>query len=234
MHKKWLRLACLSLCGFGCSAWAHDLWFEPEGRGWVLYQGHRHSTHSGADVVPYAPGMVKSLRCADAPGSPVIEGLSQVYPARIEGDCAVVHALFSSGYWTKTAWDTRNLPKTGIAGVLKSWYSEESLKLIARWQGSAASPLGQGLELTPASNPLLLKTGDKLVVLVTDAGKPVAGVPVAYAGETRGASGADGKVAIRLRRGGVQLLEASLESPLTDGKADVAIRTTSLQFWIAP
>ena len=61
----------------------------------------------------------------------------------------------------------------------------------------------------------------------------VAGVPVAYAGQTRGASGEDGKVSIRLRRGGLQLLQASRETPLTDGKADVAIRSATLQFEIA-
>lgn len=225
----------LLLLGFAATtAWAHDLWFEKEGNTYTLYQGHRHSSHDGVDVVPYEARMVRGLACIDAHGAIVEQaGAAGAYPARFTGECATLHAAFSTGYWTKTAWETRNVPKTGIPGVVRSWYSEESLKLVERWTDGSAHPIGTGLEITPTVNPLPLKAGDKLVVLVTDAGKPVAGVPVAYAGDTRGASGADGKVAIRLRRGGLQLLEASLESPLTDGKADVAIRTAALQFQIA-
>lgn len=224
----------LFLLGFVAStAWSHDLWLEKEGNSYVLYQGHRHSAHGGADVVPYEPSTARGFTCIDSNGAAKELGAAKAYPAKVTGDCATLHATFSTGYWTKTAWETRNVPKTGISGVIKSWYSEESLKFVERWTHSSANPVGAGLEITPTANPLQLKAGDKLVVLITDGGKPVAGVPVAYAGDTRGASGADGKVAIRLRQGGLQLLGASLESPLTDGKADVAIRTSSIQFEIA-
>jgi nickel transport protein len=214
-------------------ALAHDLWIEKEGNGYVLFQGHRHSAHSGAEIVPYEPAAVKSATCLDAAGKARPATFSRSFPAKLAGECATLLATFSTGYWTKTAWDTKNLPKTGISGVIKSWYSEESLKYLGRWGAASGSPVGTGLEITPAADPLGLKAGDKLVVLVTDGGKPVSGVPVAYAGDTRGASGPDGKVAIRLRQGGVQLIEASLETPLPDGKADSAIRTASLQFEIA-
>jgi len=219
---------------FAGPALAHDLWLEKEGNGYVLWQGHRHSAHDGTELVPYEIGAVRSILCQDERGGSKPLNVGKTTPARVSGDCAGLLTTFSTGYWTKTAWETRNLPKTGIAGVIKSWYSEESLKYIERWTISNAAPVGNGLEITPTVNPLLLKAGDKLVVMVTDGGKPVAGVPVAYAGDTRGASGPDGKVAIRLRHGGLQLIEASLETPLSDGKADTSIRTTSLQFEIAP
>ena len=214
------------------SVLAHDLWVEKQGNNYVLFQGHRHSAHSGAEVVPYEPAAVKSFTCVDASGEvKQLEG-TRDYPAKVAGDCATLLVSFSTGYWTKTAWETTNVPKTGISGVIKSWYSEESIKFVERWTSVSASPIGTGLEITPTKNPLQLKVGEKLVVLVTDGGKPVSGVPVAYAGNTRGASGRDGKVAIRLRQGGLQLLEASRETPMTDGLADTAIRTASLQFEI--
>lgn len=215
-------------------ALAHDLWLEKEGSTYALYQGHRYSAHAGAEIVAYDAGAVKSAICVDAAGKARPLAPGKAYPVKFSGDCATLLSSFSTGYWTKTAWETKNLPKTGIAGVVKSWYSQESLKYVDRWSEASSRPVGSGLEITPTSNPLVLKAGDKLVVLVTDAGKPVAGVPVAYAGDTRGASGADGQVAIRLRQGGVQLIEASLETPLADGRADSAIRTASLQFEIAP
>jgi nickel transport protein len=213
------------------SANAHDLWIEKEANAYVLYQGHRHSAHAGAEIVPYETVAVKSVLCSDGGGKAKALTPGKTYPVKFAGDCAVLLASFSSGYWTKTAWETKNTPKTGVSGVIKSWYSEESVKYIARW--TDAVPLGVGLEITPTVNPLTLSAGDKLTVLVTDNGKPVAGVPVAYAGDTRGASGDDGKVSIRLRHPGIQLIEASMETPLTDGKADTAIRTASLQFEVA-
>lgn len=214
------------------AAWSHDLWFEKEGGAYVLYQGHRHASHRGDEVVPYEPHAVRVLSCVDSNGNARQSGPAKAYPARVGGDCATLHATLSTGYWSKTPWETRNVSRAALSGVIKSWYAEESLKLVERWSAHGTTPLGSGLEITPTENPLLLKAGEKLMVLISDAGKPVAGVPVAYAGETRGASGADGKVAIRLRRGGRQLLQASLESPLSDGKADVAMRSAALQFEI--
>jgi nickel transport protein len=213
------------------SGHAHDLWIEKETGSYSLYQGHRYSSHGGTEVVPYEATSVKRVLCGDGADKPIALMLGKTYPVKFAGDCAVLLASFSSGYWTKTAWETKNVPKNGISGVVKSWYSEESLKYIERW--SNPNPMGVGLEITPKSNPLTLLVGDKLTVLVTDNGKPVAGVPVAYAGDTRGATGTDGKVSIRLRQQGVQLIEASMETPLTDGKADTSIRTASLQFWSA-
>ena len=209
-------------------AQAHDLWIEKEANAYFLYQGHRHSAHEGAEVVPYEAAAVKSVLCSEGAGKSRALSPGKSYPVKFAGECAVLLASFSSGYWTKTPWETKNVPKTGISGVIKSWYSEESVKYVVRW--TDAMPLGVGLEITPTENPLTLTAGDKLTVLVTDNGKPVAGVPVAYSGDTRGASGADGKVSIRLRHPGLQLIETSMETPLTDGKADQSIRTASLQF----
>jgi nickel transport protein len=125
------------------------------------------------------------------------------------------------------------VPKTGVAGAIKSWLSEESVKRIDRWTPGADRPLSDGLEITPTVEPLALKPGDKLVVLVTEGGKSRAGVPVAYGDDVRGTTGEDGRIAIRLRHGGTQLIAASVETPLADGKADVAIRSAILQFEIA-
>jgi nickel transport protein len=90
--------------------------------------------------------------------------------------------------------------------------------------------MGTGLEITPTVDPFKVAIDDKLTVLVTENRKPKSGVPVAYQGETRGATGEDGRIAIRIRTGGMQLVSASIEVPLSDGKADTVIRATALQF----
>ena len=225
-----IRRSSFLLAVLALPAVAHDLWLEKEAAGYTLYQGHRHSAHAGAEVLPYDPLAVKSATCLDAGGGtrPLVSGTS--YPVRLTGDCAALLLAFSTGYWTKTAWETKNLPKAGSAGVVKSWLSEDAVKRIDRWTPAVAQPLGAGLEITPATDPFRLVIDDKLTVLVTDNKKPKSGVPVAYQGDTRGATGEDGRIAIRIRRGGMQLISASVETPLADGKADTVIRATALQF----
>jgi nickel transport protein len=225
---RWCAVAVGLMLAASPGVQAHDLWLDAQGPGYVLQQGHRHSSHQGAESVPYDAAIVKSAWCADAAGSVRPVTPSKSYPVRVDGACAALLVSLSSGYWTKTAWETKNVPKTQASGVIRSWLSEESVKRVDRW--TSAQPLTDALEIVPLIDPRTLKPGDKLTVLVTENRKPRSGVPVAYDGETRGATGDDGKVAIRVRHGGVQLIAASLETPLSDGKADLRVRTTALQF----
>lgn len=238
-HDSWgVKMRGATMCGVlavlvSGGAVAHDLWLEREASGYTLYQGHRYSSHGGAETQPYDAAAVREILCVGDDGKAKAAKLQRKQTVRAEGSCSALLANYVSGYWTKTAWETKNQPKTGVSGVLKSWHSQESVKRIDRWLPSLSKPVGDGLELSPQSDPLALKAGDKLVVLASDRGQPLAGVPVAYAGETRGATGADGKIAIRLRQGGMQLIAASVETPLNDGKADQSVRATALQFEIA-
>lgn len=218
----------------GRSVCAHDLWLEREAGGITLYQGHKYSAHGGAETVSYDVAFVKEAVGLEPGGRTKPLPVPKQTPWRVATtDFSAIHISASSGYWTKTPWETKNLPKTGVTGAIKSWLSEESVKRIDRWTPGTDRPLSDDLEITPTVNPLALKPGDKLVVLVTEGGKPKGGVPVAYGEDTRGATGEDGRVAIRLRHGGMQLIAASVETPLADGKADVAIRSAILQFEIA-
>jgi nickel transport protein len=211
-------------------AQAHELWLDREAGAYVLYQGHRSGAHVGEEHVPYGRGFVRTARCADEQGSQHPLSVVGEYPVRLLGDCAAVLLEVSSGYWTKTAWETRAVPKTGIAGVLRSWRADEVVKRIDRWSGTLALTLSAGLELSPLENPLTLKPGDKLRLRVSYQGKPRAQVPVAYDGHTRGASGEDGVVVLSLRRGGLQSLSASIELPLADGLADTLLLASTLNF----
>lgn len=211
-------------------ALAHDLWLEKDGKRWTLYQGHRLSSHAGADTLPYGSSFVSDARCLDVRGGPRPLAVLGTSPWTASGDCAALRVDVSSGYWSKTPWETKNLPKNEVPGVLKSWLSTDSLKRLERWSPVFALPLGGGLEIAPTTDPFALKPGDKLVVRVTLDGQPRAGVPVAYHGDTRGETDPDGRVAIRLRHPGIQLISASVDMPLKDGKADVETRAATLEF----
>lgn len=225
------RLA-FAAAGVLCSlaAPAHDLWLAREQNGFVLYQGHRHSAHQGQEIVPYPATAVSGAICLDGKGSLTPVRYGSVHPVRVDADCVVVLVAMSSGYWTKTAWETRNVPKTGISGVLRSWLAEETVKRVERWIPAAAMPMSPRLEITPLVDPWSLTPGDKLRLRVSFAGQPVAGVPVAYDGEVRGTTGDDGSIALRLRHPGMQMISASVELPLADGKTDRLIRASALNF----
>lgn len=227
-----MRIRALLFCALLCAAplQAHDLWLEKSGQHLTLYQGHRHSAHQGADTLDYGKTFVTAASCLDARGGKRPLMVVRAAPWTASGECAALFVEVSSGYWSKTPWETKNVPKPEAPGAIKSWLSKESLKRIERWADPFARPLGDGLEITPTGDPFALKPGDKLVVRVWLDGKPLADAPVAYHGDTRGATDADGRIAIRLRHGGVQLISTSVESPLADGQADVASLTATLQF----
>ncbi|WP_186343122.1 DUF4198 domain-containing protein [Allochromatium palmeri] len=213
------------------AAVAHDLWVEPEAGGYQLLYGHHPGvSHEGAKQIDYSPEIVKSVVCLDATGSHHPTQVGDSSPVKIEGDCAVLYVLTSSGYWTKTTAGTKNLKKTEAASPLSSWQSFESVKHIDRWGSGAASSLATPLEIVPAENPLALKDGDKLTVRVLANGQPVADATVSYDGKPRGQTGADGTLNIRVKHGGLQLIQASTRTPHAGPEADEIVHTTALTF----
>lgn len=213
---------------------AHDYWIDRTADAYVLYQGHAYSAHKGEERVPYDPGIVKRVLCAGAEGGSIttLEPARQ-YPMRVAAKCSAVIFETNASYWSQTLTDTVQKPKSEVRGALRGWRAEETVKRIDSWLPSLTKPLSDGLELVPLDDPLKLKPGDKLRVLATWRGEPRAGVVLAYAGDARGVTGADGQGNLRIRSVGLQTLSASLEEPLRDPQADKAVRGTILQFEIA-
>jgi nickel transport protein len=223
---------CSALVTFlvGLPACAHDLWIERNGDLHALAYGHERSGHEGEKKLEYKPDSVKQALCLNGDGQEIKAGKTLTYPVTLKGNCSASWFLTSSGYWSKTPYGTRNLPKTEAGAVIDSWLSIEGVKRIDQWDDGLSRPLTQELELVPRGNPLLLKTGDKLHLRAFYQGRPVAGVTVAYFGKPRGITDKEGNVNIRLQSAGFQLIQASIELPLNDGKADKAVHAASLQF----
>jgi len=211
---------------------AHDLWIERIGPLHTLAYGHESSGHEGAKRLEYKPETIKQAICFSASGQELRAEQGRTYPVTLKGDCAVSWFLQSTGYWSKTPYGTKNLPKNEAGAVIDSWLSMESIKRIDRWSDALTNPQTRELELVALENPTTLKTGAKLHMRAYFQGKPAANVTVAYFGKPRGVTGADGAVNIRLNEAGFQLIQASLELPLNDGKADKTIHSAALQFEI--
>ncbi|PIX97649.1 MAG: DUF4198 domain-containing protein [Hydrogenophilales bacterium CG_4_9_14_3_um_filter_63_34] len=230
MSHRPLFLACLLL--LHGSGQAHDLWIERSGLLHTLAYGHERSGHEGAKALEYKTDYVKQATCYNAAGQEISAERGRAYPVTLKGDCAASWFLASSGYWSKTPYGTKNLPRSEAGPVIESWLSLEGVKRIDQWGTGLSQALTRNLELVPLSNPLSLRTGEKLRLAAWYQGKPTAGVTVAYFGKPRGVSDSEGMVNIRLQNPGFQLIQASLDLPLNDARADKAIHASSLQFEI--
>jgi nickel transport protein len=227
-----VRFVILILGGLAGSAQAHDLWLEAEGDVFVLRLGHdpgQGPGHGGGETVAYAPEAAGTAICADLSGRIRRLPPEGGHPARYRGDCTALIVPFTTGYWTKTAWGTVNRPEGTQRGAVDSWRSEERVKRMTSWSEALARPLAQGLEIVPVRDPFGAGSGDKLRLLVTLDGQPAAGAAVSYHGRPRGVSGPDGRVNVRVRHPGRQVVSATLETPLEDGQARRLVRTAVLQ-----
>lgn len=212
-------------------AGSHELWLEPIVQDTlVLRYGHLYGDHGGAATVDYDPQFVVSATCLKTDGDRVTPPVAAHAPYRFACSGAAAYVLTSSGDWTKTPYETQNVPRPEVLMPLRSWRSFESAKLMTFWIAECAEPIGEGLEIIPLENPFVLEPGEKLGVRVTLAREPVEGAVVLYDGDPRGTTDASGTVNIRLRRPGTQFLQSEFVIPLEGDVVDEIIQQTTLTF----
>lgn len=211
---------------------AHDYWFQLEGQEYVLYRGHHFGEHEGETIVPDGPAIIEHITCVSPDGILQLVPPPTQYPLRISGPCARLTVEMKSGYWSETGIETINQSKEQVPEALYIWRAIESTTLLNSWnQLEPPSSLPQGLEIFFEKNPFLVEEGEKLRLVVLQAGKPRQGVTVAYDGNPRGVTGQDGRINIRVRHGGLQVITGSIKEPADDpGKAETLLRSTTLLF----
>ncbi len=226
-----MKRLILGLSLFLClnNVFAHDLWIEEENGTYKLLYGHKHSSHSGESVIEYKPEYVKYIKCQKGHK---VEDISteNKYPITFSKDCDAVFVMFSSGYWTKTVYGTKNVSKENEKQVVKSWLSFESVKYVKNLTLKAQQPLSDDLEIVPTSDLSKIKTGDKLRLRLFYKGKPAKDVVVAYDDKPRGTTDPDGNINITVKKPGFQVISASVTEKEDGVKTDERIITTNLNF----
>jgi hypothetical protein len=99
---------------------------------------------------------VRQVLCYDPAGNPIARGAATDYPVRLAGECAAAYALLSSGYWTKTAFGTKPVPKDQVEVAVSSWLSFEGVKRIDRWGEGLTRQIGWGAAQAVESAALLV------------------------------------------------------------------------------
>jgi hypothetical protein len=210
---------------------AHDFWVERDADAFVVRYGHR-----GGEARAIDAAKVKAIRCLDRSGE-VKDVLPSARPGakevRIPARCDALSAFHHGGFYSLTPDGEVNLPRNQAENAVKAWESRQFAKWIDVGSRAAAKPLGEDLEIVPASDFSGRKVGDKVTLKVLSQGKPVAGAVVAIDHKPLGETDSAGEARIRLRSAGVESVSASIRRPVKTAEADDLVLEASLTFEVA-
>lgn len=210
------------------SAWGHEYWIEKKGDGYAVIYGH------GDKRLEYDPADVKKIIVMDAEGKPVpfrrqVQG--KVLLVRPERQASLIVADLDSGYWSKTIYGWKNLPRRKASRVVEANRQLHYSKSLVAYGEAATRPVeGMRLDIVPLKNPLEMKAGEALQVRVVFDGRPAPGADIESEHGKTAETDREGLAKIALKKGR-QLLTASIKVPLKDDPdADFLAVTTTLAF----
>ncbi len=164
------------------------------------------------------------------------------YPVLPHGDTVtLITGSYDNGYWSKKAdgkWE--NVPKTELEGAEEGGHYIKYGTSIMSADAKAGQVIGLPLEIVPMKNPLKLKQGDTLPIMVYAHGKPVAGAEVASEFVTDRENNVvktddEGKAEIVIRNNGLNVLATERAETLQDtAKADKVSNFATLSFTYPP
>jgi nickel transport protein len=229
-------LSSLVLAVIASGANAHAVWLQMEHGELAVVYGH------GAESDPYPASKLTSVELCDTVGCtaivPADHGSHQTIA--LPGDATgVVKTAFDNGFWSKDdKGEWHNKSKDEVPGAVEGGHY---VKWSTHVTGHLADPgkaLGMPAEIVPLADPMALKAGDELPVQVLLNGQPAAGAQVTVdyvnaSGDAPLVADADGKLMIRVRNQGLNVIVAFISEPYPDpAKADEIGHAASLSFML--
>ena len=211
------------------SVLGHDFWIEKKGNELSLVFGH------GAKREEFDPSKVKQVKAFDLNGKEITvnrEKRGAVLLLKTDQPPSLLFAEIDNGYWSKTIYGWKNLPKRKASRVVESNRSLFYSKVLLGWNEAVTKPFSdQGLEIHPLVNPFESKTGALLPIKVLYQGKPLSGVDV-EGGDHQRIATTDKEGIANLPIGkGPHLFSVSIKEPLkNDLDADYLTITSTLTF----
>ena len=225
----WIFLALSLLLAFVPEASAHDFWVDQKGQEFLLIYGH------GGQREEFEFSKVKTVK-AFGPGGREIEIrrekkekallLQPVEPP------SWICVEIDNGYWSKTIYGWKNLPKRKASRVVEANRSLYYSKALMTWDDALQNPISIAqLDIVLLTNPFELKPGDSLPIKVFYRGKPIAGVEVEGRDhEVVSTTDKEGMAKVRISKG-QQLFSVSYNEPVKDDPdADYLSLTATLTF----
>lgn len=208
---------------------AHDFWIEKKDSEWLLVFGH------GTKREEFDLSKVKIIKAFDLHGKEIHVSREKRPTGlflKTDQPPSLLFAEVDNGYWSKTIYGWKNLPKRKASRVVEANRSIFYSKALLSWSEAASKPLSEsGLDLIPLENPFELKAGALLPIKVLYQGKPMAGVDVEGGDHQKlSTTDKDGVARITLKKG-PQILSISHKEPLkNDPDADSLNLTSTLTF----
>lgn len=224
-----LTLAVAALVLAPPSASAHEFWIEQKGTDLVLVYGH------GTHREDFDQARVKTVKAFDSRGKAVEvrkEKMGKGLLLRGAENPAIVAVEIDNGYWSKTIYGWKNLPKRQASRVVEAMRSFNYSNTLASWPESAPALLGGvGLAIVPLKNPFEMKAGESLTFRVTYQGKPLQGAAVEGADhDTVATTDKDGVARVKLLKGHNVITLTHKEPLKDDPDADLLSVTATLSF----
>ena len=171
--KSVCSLALLFTLCVSTTAFAHDMWLEKRGDRVFLEYGHPGKTD------PYPMSRIQEMKGITQNMWEValepIEYKGKAF-AHIDDEFALLAVSFDNWYWYNTeedGWRQFRRPSEVRGTILEEGRSYKLAKEILAWQPFLAKPIGQRAEIVPLKNPVTLKEGDKLPVMLYYEGNPM-------------------------------------------------------------
>ena len=222
----WIFIAMGLLFAFVPEVSAHDFWIEQKGKELLVVYGH------GED---FDFSKVKIIKAFGQGGREIEVRREKKEKALLLQPIEPPSWIFveiDNGYWSKTIYGWKNLPKRKASRVVEANRSLYYSKVLLAWNDAAQSPIDIApLDIVLLKNPFELKPGDQLPIKVFYSGKPIAGVEVEDRDdEIVSTTDKEGGAKVRISRG-QQLISVSHNEPIKDDPdADYLSLTATLTF----
>ncbi len=210
---------------------AHDFWIDQKGKDFLLVYGH------GKERMEFDYSEVKAVK-AFVPGGREIEvrmekkGKGKGLLLQPVESPSWIFAEIDNGYWSKTIYGWKHLPKRKASRVVEAIHSFYYSKALMAWNDALQNPISNAqLDIVLLKNPYELKAGASLPIKVFYQGKPIAGVEVEGRDhKVISTTDKEGIAGVQLSRG-QQLISASHKEVLKDDPdADYLSCTATLSF----
>ena len=162
-------LAILIVTSIGSLAFGHDMWLEKEDGKYSIKMGHPGNCDT------YESSRLKRVIAYTFAGKKVqldIQRGKAGCSVKPDKNYAAITAYLDNKYWMNTTSGWKNHGRRKGLTVLKSGRSFKHSKYIITWSKFLSSPLGNGLEAVPMTDPTSLGEGDTLKFRVYYNGKP--------------------------------------------------------------
>ncbi len=211
------------------AALAHDFLIEPQGENFMVVFGH------GTQREEFEVSKVKQVRALDLQGKelPVQkEKKEKGLLLKINVRPSIVMVSIDNGYWSKTIYGWKELPKRKASRVVEAIRSLFFSKTIISWNDAVQAASGEaGLDIIPLKNPLEVKAGEFLAMKVLLRGQPLPGAEIIGIEHAKlGKTDKDGLIKVTLVKGQNLMTVEHKERLKDDPDADALSLTATLTF----